>query len=76
MARHYESWEEGKRLKITTINLYPYQIKMIDKIIEAGYSSNRSLFIRRMLDQYMHDYFKTMKAFELLTPEQIKIMGE
>ena len=32
MARHYESWEEGKRLKITTINLYPYQVKMIDKI--------------------------------------------
>ena len=76
MTKPYESWQEGERLTITTINLFPYQLRTLDKIIKAGYSSNRSLFIRRMLDQYMHDYFKMMKAFELLTPEQIKIMGE
>jgi len=76
MTKPYESWDEGKRLKITTINLYPRQIKLIDKIIEAGYTANRSLFIRTLLDQYSSDYFKMMKAFELLTVEQIKVMGE
>ena len=76
MARHYESWEDDKRLKIITINIYPHQVKFIEKIIEVGYATNRSLFIRRILDQYMYDYYKMMKAFELMTPEQIKIMGE
>lgn len=76
MARHYESWEEGKRLRITTINLYPHQVRMLDKIIEAGFSANRSELIRRILDNYLQDYYERMKAFELLTPEQIKIMGE
>ena len=76
MTDPYESWEDEKRLKITTINIYPRQVKMIDKIIKAGYTANRSLFIRTLLDQYMYDYFKMMKAFDMLTPEQIKVMGE
>jgi len=76
MARHYESWEENIRMKNISVNLFPYQIKALEKVIYAGYSQGRSALIRRIIDQYLQGFVKRMKAFELLTPEQIKIMGE
>ena len=76
MARHYESWEDGIRMQHISVNFYKHQIKAIEKVVEAGYSCNRSELIRKIVDQYLEDYFKLMKVMELLTPEQIKIMGE
>ena len=76
MTRHYESWEDDKRMKIITICLFPQQLKALDKITKIGYSHSRSELIRKILDQYLGDYYKSIKAMELLTPEQIKIMGE
>lgn len=52
------------------------QLKMLDKIVKAGFYGTRSGLIRKILDSYLEDYWKRLKAFELLTPEQIKIMGE
>ena len=74
-----KSWDYGKPKEIcliTSINLYKKQLKMIDKIRQAGYSVSRSALIRKILDQYLEDYMKRMQMLELLTPEQIKIMGE
>ena len=75
MTKHYESYEE-RPLKVITINLFKYQIEALDKIIESGYGSNRSLLIRRVVDRYLHDFVKTLKVFEVLTPEQVKLMGD
>ena len=75
MTKPYESYEETP-LKVITINLYKYQIKALDKIIRGGYSSNRSLLIRRIVDKYLHDFVKTLKVFEILTDEQVKLMGD
>ena len=71
-------YDEYKKepLQVTTINLFKNQLKIIDKIKEAGFSSSRSELIRKILDQYLRDYYKMLKNMELLTPEQIKIMGE
>ena len=76
MTKHYESYEDHKRLKVISINVYPYQLEALDKIIKSGYGSNRSLLIRRVLDRYLGDFVKTLKVFEVLTPEQVKLMGD
>ena len=75
-----KSWnyDENKKepLQVTTINLFKKQLKIIDKIKEAGFSSSRSELIRKILDQYLIDYVKRVEMLDLLTLEQIKIMGE
>ena len=65
-----------ERSKIITICLYNKQLKMIDKILQAGFSNSRSELIRKILDQYLRDYYKGLRSMELLTLEQIRIIGE
>ena len=69
----YEEHETGHSI---TIHLYKKQLKIIDKIKEVGFSSSRSELIRKILDQYLRDYYNSLCGMELLTPEQIKIIGE
>ena len=76
MPRHYESWEDGIRMINISINLFPHQIRFLEKVVASGYFSGRSVLIRKLIDQYLAGYFKMLKAMDLLTPEQIKIMGE
>lgn len=75
MTKHYEAYEE-KPCRVTTVNIFKHQIKLIDKIIDAGFYNSRSAFIRRIIDMYLVDYYKMMKTWEVLTPEQLKIVGE
>lgn len=59
-----------------SIVLYRHQREALDKIIEAGYSNSLSQLVRRIIDQYVYDYTKLIRTFDILTPEQIKIIGE
>ena len=62
--------------KIISITLYNRQLDALDKVVEAGYSNNRSLLIRKIIDNYIRDYVRIIRIFEILTPDQIKILGE
>lgn len=59
-----------------SIVLYTHQREALDKIIEAGYSNSLSQLVRKIIDQYIFDYVKVIRTFEVLTPEQLKIVGE
>ena len=72
-----KSWEEPKQVfKVVCINVFDGQLKIIDKIVKLRMSSSRSALIRKILEQYLIDYIKRIQMLDLLTPEQIKIMGE
>ena len=72
-----KSWEEPKQVyKTICINVFESQSKTIDKIVKLGMSSSRSALIRKIIDRYVWDYYKMLKSMDLLTPEQIRIMGE
>lgn len=64
-----------KKLKIVTFNISQIQLDMLDKLVNLGHSPNRSELLRRIFDSYLVDYYKTVRTFEVLTPEQIKIIG-
>ena len=67
---------EEKNAKNTSVVLYKHHRVMLDKIIASGYSNSISQLIRAILDQYMRDYLKVVRSFDVLTKEQIKIIGE
>ena len=48
---------------------------MLNKLVNAGHSPNRSELLRRIFDSYLADYYKMIKTFQVLTPEQIKYIG-
>ena len=56
--------------------IHKKQLALLDKILNTGFYTSRSALIRTILDQYLIDYLKMIKMFDLLTPEQIRIMGE
>ena len=64
-----------EKLKIVSFNISQVQLSMLDKLVNAGHSPNRSELLRRIFDSYLFDYYKIIKTFEILTPEQIKIIG-
>ena len=60
----------------TSIVLYKHHRDMLEKIIASGYSNSISQLVRNILDQYMRDYLKVIKTFDVLTVDQIKLVGE
>ena len=66
----------GENMKQVIFYLQPSQIKYLNKIVTSGIVPNRSELIRRIIDKYLFDYYKMIKTFEILTPEQIKTIGE
>ena len=67
--------KDNKASNITVV-VYKHQKEALDKIIALGYSNSRSALVRKIIDQYIHDYIKVVRTFEVLTPEQLKIIGE
>ena len=58
------------------MNISKIHIDLIEKILSSGDFKSRSEFIRRILDMYLHDYYRMIKVFEILTPEQLKLLGD
>ena len=75
-----KSWnyknEEKPESFVMSFVIHKKQAKLLDKIVNNGYFSSRSQLIRTILDQYLLDYIKRVEMLDLLTPEQIRIMGE
>ena len=75
-----KSWnykeEEKPKGYVMSFVMHKKQGKLIDKILTNGFFASRSQLIRSILDQYLLDYVKRMEMLDLLTPEQIRIMGE
>ena len=61
-------------MKVISINLCEYQINALDKFAKETSSSNRSALIRSIIDEKLKDLVNLIKIFELLTPEQIKVI--
>lgn len=59
-----------------SIVLYKHQREALDKIVSMGYSNSLSQLVRKIIDQYVFDYVKVIRTFDILTPEQLKIIGE
>ena len=59
-----------------SIGLHCYQDSLLNKMVEAGMSFSKGEVIRKLIDRYLDDYFKMLKIYEILTPEQIKILGD
>lgn len=59
-----------------SIVLYKHQREALDKIVAMGYSNSLSQLVRKILDQYLFDYVRVVKTFNILTLEQLKIIGE
>ena len=75
-----KSWnyknEEKPESFVMSFVIHKKQGKLLDKIVANGFYSSRSKLIRTILDQYLIDYIKRIQMLDLLTPEQIRIMGE
>ena len=61
-------------MKVISINLHEYQINALDKFAKETSSSNRSALIRSIIDEKLKDLLNLIKVFDLLTPEQIKVI--
>ena len=59
-----------------SIVLYKHQRDALDKIVSMGYSNSLSQIVRKIIDAYVFDYVKVIRTFNVLTPEQLKIVGE
>lgn len=59
-----------------SIILFKHQREALNKIIEIRYSNSLSALIRKIIDQYIFDYVRVVRTFNVLTPEQLKIVGE
>lgn len=71
------SYEEKRpRKEIITICLDVEQFKLLEKVLDVERSSSRSELIRKIIDQYLLDYYKMLKVMNMLTPEQRRIMRD
>ena len=59
-----------------SIILFKHQREALNKIIEIRYSNSLSALIRKIIDQYIFDYIRVVRTFNVLTHEQLKIVGE
>ena len=66
----------SEKMEQVIFYLQPSQIKYLNKIVASNLVPNRSELIRRIIDKYLFDYYKMIKIFEILTPEQLKAIGE
>jgi len=64
------------RKEIITICLDVKQFKLLEKVLNVEQSSSRSELIRKIIDQYLLDYWKMLRTLDLLTDEQKKVMRE
>ena len=72
---NYKSEEKPESFVLSFV-IHKKQGQLLDKIVGNGFFSSRSQLIRTILDQYLIDYIKRIQMLDLLTPEQIRIMGE
>ena len=72
---NYKSEEKPESFVMSFV-IHKRQCILLDKILDNGFFSSRSQLIRTILDQYLIDYIKRIQMLDLLTPEQIRIMGE
>ena len=64
------------RKEIISICLDVKQFKLLEKVLNVEQSSSRSELIRKIIDQYLLDYWKMLRTLDLLTDEQKKVMRE
>ena len=46
----------GEKLRIISVHLPPKMLEMIDRLVHAGYFSNRSEFIRAALSEFLNKW--------------------
>lgn len=70
------NYTERPRKEIVTICLDVEQFKLLKKVLDIEGSSSRSELIRKIIDQYLLDYWKMLRTLDLLTDEQKRVMRE
>ena len=70
------NFKEEHTMETICISLPHKTVKIINKIVKSGCVPSRSELIRTILLQYLGNYKALIKVFEILTPKQIKSMGE